>query len=368
MLSDFTEAIYALCMMSLSLNENIAAVLFLLGSVFILFFRKSIHRNVIFGAGAVLLVCRVLEVMADGVPKMFFSGLGIFSFMIFFPGLLIFFSRENKNQASGLAFGLSLALLLSVLNKTVNSGASLLHGSDYLWINGALAVGGFLFLVKWFIDFRDSSAEPEETGVVKSGSVVLPCIGLFGILILIYFGFGSPSVLVRWVEGNYAATVIILSTSILTATALVLNRPCIEKVPSWIILLLNILFLAAMVITILIHEITFPMGESLYPLAAPGSSFVKSIPFYIMIFLSPVIILNFLLYSRELLYLRPAPGKMGLGFLSGSFILLLMIFFHIFTTTYDYIPVVGPFFSPHFSQTTKSACQNQIVINIFVVR
>jgi hypothetical protein len=60
--------------------------------------------------------------------------------------------------------------------------------------------------------------------------------------------------------------------------------------------------------------------------------------------LHPIIFVNVELLVGELVELRPGVRVLGGAFLVGGFYLLVMIFAQVFTTVYDYIPVIGPFF------------------------
>ena len=64
--------------------------------------------------------------------------------------------------------------------------------------------------------------------------------------------------------------------------------------------------------------------------------------------LFPVILLDISLYSAELIARRPSLRSLGGGFTLAGLFLLLMIFAQVFTTVYDYIPVVGPLFRDRF--------------------
>jgi hypothetical protein len=67
-----------------------------------------------------------------------------------------------------------------------------------------------------------------------------------------------------------------------------------------------------------------------------------------MLLLAPVILVDFVRFSRELLAEKPSLRLLGGSFALGSLFLLVMIFAQVFTTVYDYIPVAGPFFRDKF--------------------
>jgi endonuclease/exonuclease/phosphatase family metal-dependent hydrolase len=67
-----------------------------------------------------------------------------------------------------------------------------------------------------------------------------------------------------------------------------------------------------------------------------------------MILFSPVLFVDIELCYRVLLKQKANPPALGASFTLASGFLLVMIFGHVFTTVYDYIPVVGPFFRDKF--------------------
>ena len=72
------------------------------------------------------------------------------------------------------------------------------------------------------------------------------------------------------------------------------------------------------------------------------------VPLGLTLLLWPVILLDFSLFSREISALRPSTRQLGGSFAISAVVLLLLIFGHVFTTVYDYIPLVGPLFRDRF--------------------
>jgi len=109
----------------------------------------------------------------------------------------------------------------------------------------------------------------------------------------------------------------------------------------------NGLFVLCLALTILAHQVSFPSTSTGYPLA-PSTPPWRDIPLFLMLILAPVILVNFTLFSREISAEKPSIRLMGGSFALGSLFLLVMIFAQVFTTVYDYIPVVGPIFRDKF--------------------
>jgi endonuclease/exonuclease/phosphatase family metal-dependent hydrolase len=64
--------------------------------------------------------------------------------------------------------------------------------------------------------------------------------------------------------------------------------------------------------------------------------------------LSPVLFVDFTLFARELSAEGPTLHQLGRSFALAALFWLLMVFFHVFTSIYDYAPVVGPIFRDRF--------------------
>jgi endonuclease/exonuclease/phosphatase family metal-dependent hydrolase len=103
-----------------------------------------------------------------------------------------------------------------------------------------------------------------------------------------------------------------------------------------------------MTLTILGHQIRFPGTPGAYPLPEPQITVVHHIPLIFMLILHPIIVIDFALFAQQLVQNRPSFRSLGGGFGLTSIYLLFMIFAQVFTTVYDYIPVVGPFFRDKF--------------------
>jgi endonuclease/exonuclease/phosphatase family metal-dependent hydrolase len=103
-----------------------------------------------------------------------------------------------------------------------------------------------------------------------------------------------------------------------------------------------------LVLTILPHQIAFPSNPDAYPLDVPPVSPLAAVFLLLMLALSPIIFIDFLLFIREISAGRPALPQIGGSFAVAALFLLIMIFFHVFTTIYDYAPIIGPFFRDRF--------------------
>jgi endonuclease/exonuclease/phosphatase family metal-dependent hydrolase len=108
------------------------------------------------------------------------------------------------------------------------------------------------------------------------------------------------------------------------------------------------MFILTLVLTILPHQLSFPVDPSGYPFYEPPLGSLAYLPLYLMVLLSPIILIDFILYNRQLLMFKPGARSLGGGFLLASIFFLLMVLAHVFTTVYDYIPVIGGLFRDQF--------------------
>jgi len=156
-------------------------------------------------------------------------------------------------------------------------------------------------------------------------------------------------VIARWTGASYLLVIVLGTLGLVGFAWLMLGR-----LWSWAaftparLVLLNLFFVASLVLTILPHQVAFPGEPGGYPLYEPPVSWLTYLPLVLTLLLFPLIVLDFALYARELLALQPTPRALGGGFSLGALFLLVMIFAHVFTTVYDYIPFIGPFFRDKF--------------------
>lgn len=362
LISDFVEVVYTQNLLTTSLNESVLAVLFFISPVFLLFLRKE--KNFLDKAmvisGEVMIICRVLEPMLVLESKMIILGIGVGCFLIFFPIFLIRNDKTKEEQIGlTLGLGLAIALALSILFRTLGSTIDI---STYSWFQG---IGWILALLAaiFMLDLpkkkqREINNEdliknntPSSTNSINTKSsdskwkILGLTFSLTSILLLTYLVFSSPTVISRWTEGDYIAIIVILIIIISLFSIGVIFKPdIINEMKHWIILLWNGLFVLSLVLTVVVHQVMFPSSAGGYPLIIPATTIIQQIPLFLMLILSPIILMDFTLVSRELIKSQPSIKNLGGSFTLAIFFFLLMIFAEIFTITYDYIPVIGPLF------------------------
>jgi endonuclease/exonuclease/phosphatase family metal-dependent hydrolase len=350
LLTTFIETTYVFGLLQTDIPIEIAAVLFLFMPVVLLFIKKPASNEVLLYLGLAILVSRGASLLLDTRGQMLLSGFGSGLFLIFLPLSLNRMGRKVDNHPAGaVALGLALAVLFSILLRAVLSGNDISeYGSSraFAWILAALA---YALLIAWT---QASEPRGKKAVVPPTGSfwrTTALVLGLISSLTLLYFAFTSPTVISRWTGENYTliaalATAALVLFVVLRVTGLFsgwLFRPV--GVLVW-----NGLFLFALTYTLWSHQIFFPMDPGAYPLYALAAGGLAGITLILMLVLYPVIFVNVELAVGEVIALRPSVRQLGGATLLAALYLLVMIFAQVFTTVYDYIPVIGPFFRDQF--------------------
>lgn len=356
LITDFVESIYALNLIEVEINENVAAVLFLLTPIVLFFFKKGISDKLMVIVGEIMIMCRVLYPFFDVQIKMIITGIGVGSFMIFFPVFLQKKSLENEETSSLLlGMGLSMGVALSILFKTLGSSIDLSLLFWYQWIGWILAVISGIMMIEFLKLNRleegktaiSNSTSNNPIKAIRLGSkwkILGLSLGIIGIICLIYFAFSSPTVISRWSEGNYITIITILILMITIFMLIATFKPdLISKITPKGILIWNCLFIFSLFLTIAIHQIPFALITS-YPTYAPETTIFHQIPLYLMLFLSPIILIDFTLLTKELFKSKPSSRKIGVSFFISAGFFLLMVFSTVFTSVYEYVPYIGSLF------------------------
>jgi endonuclease/exonuclease/phosphatase family metal-dependent hydrolase len=353
LISDFVEAIYAFGLMGTSIPVEIVSILFLFSPLILLVLPKGLSGWPLVLVGELMLLCRVTETLLDTRGRMLVAGLGVACFLILLPSLL-WNRKDREGASSGLILGASLAaaMSLSILFRTLGSGSDV---STIGWSQGvgwilAVAAGALLLQLE-----RPGQRTATPAVAVAAHERPSPwrtvglCLGLVSALILCYFAFASPHVMARW-TGVSALPIVSMAALVLGLFALLLAaRPgLLSALTPGMVLGWNLIFGLSLVLTILAHQVNFPADTGAYPLPEPPVTAIYHIPLFLTLLLFPVIVVDWMLLVRELVAGRPSFRTLGAGFSLASLYLLLMVFAQVFTTVYDYIPVVGPFFRDRF--------------------
>lgn len=359
LLVDFVGAIYSLGLLQTSVPVELVSVVLLFAPLALLALPGELRGWPLVIVGEVMLVCRLFEVVLDGGPKMVLSGIGVGCFLVLLPALLWQHGRsERQTNSLTLALSFTLALALLILFRAWGSGL------DVTMIGGAQAVGFALAVLAGIMllglaapeepparprSSRQSARMPAPPPPSSTLRTIALSIGLYSVITLVYFAFSAPNVIARWTGASYLFTVGVTVVCLSAFAALFLLRS------DWLayltpprVLAANLLFVLALVGTILAHQIRFPATAGDYPLQPPTVGVWAYLPLLLLLLLFPVLLLNLCLFLRDLTARQPTMRALGGGFAVGSLALLVLVLAQVFTTVYDYIPVIGPFFRDKF--------------------
>ena len=181
------------------------------------------------------------------------------------------------------------------------------------------------------------------------GRILGLTFGLVSVFIIIWFAFVSPTVISRWTEGNYTAiTIGVLGMLSLFVIGMIIKPDLMNHIKSWMLWVWNGLFTLSLTLTILVHQIIpeygirFPDIPDAYPIVAFATTWTQHIPLVLMILLSPIIYIDFVLLSREMLKIKPKPSKVGGSFALGAGLyIVIMIFMQLLPTVWGYFYAIG---------------------------
>lgn len=354
LITGLVEATYAFGLLSVDIPPETVFVLFLFAPVLLLIYPRVLDGR----TGQIFtVVTSVLATVSwpasmafDPRGKMIFCGLGAGAGLLALAGML----RQTQSRAAIPALGISLgfASLASILLRTVYYGNEVFSsGPPLARIGMAILVPAqAYFLTRWLLNQSPAEnplpAPPSRPGF---GRVIGLCLGLFSVLALVYFAFASPVVIVRWSGGSdlWITIAVIAALVLLLLLWPTLSRARFLQSPR-IFLGWNLLFALALGLTLLLYSVPFPASADGFPFEQSDPGIIGQVALFAMLLLHPVIYLDFGLLAKTLGEEKPAPRTLAGGFALGAVSLVLLIFAQIFTTVYDYIPVIGPWFRDRF--------------------
>ncbi len=344
---DFVETIYAFGLLGTNIPPEIVTILLFFSPLVLLFFRRGLPRQAGWVLAMAAALLRAVAVVGSTSVKMLASGLGTGCLLVLLPVWLAQAADDEDETPLEMGCGLAASLAVSVLFRALGAGSdiSLLHP----WVSWVEMAGLGLLLV--WLHRRSALGQPSQNQRPAKhapfGITAALCTGLLGGLAVLYFGFTSPTVLARWSGIDYLLVVGLLAVAGgVFAVALAfgwlarLSRPAIW---AW-----NGLFLLAGSLAIWTNQVRFPADSRAYPINQPVLSSFQQAPLLIMILLSPVCLLDGLLIVSEIKARRPPLRALAGGFSLGALFFLIIVLAQVFTTVYDYIPLVGPLFRDRF--------------------
>ncbi len=340
-LTSFVEATYIFGLLGTDIPPEIVYVLFLLSPFLLLLYPKLADGRIfMLSTGSLGLACWILSLPLGTRWRMLFSGLGCGLLLLFFAAG----TRQVRRTPAELAAGLGAGVLLQILFRAARSGNLFLEDGYSTAACALLAVIAIALLA-----FSRPDAVPESgTRVHASIRSLGMTIGLFSAMVLLYFAFTSPAVMARWSGMSYPAVVAVEAGALALFTGLWLFMPGFRaRLSPGLLAAWNLAFIAALAAVLRLQQPPLGAGAD-FPVYAAEPGLMERALFWVMLVLHPVIFADFALLGSALRSERPSPRGSVRGFAFGSLLMLLLVFFQIFTTVYDYIPLVGPWFRDRF--------------------
>jgi len=339
------ESIYLMDLLHSGLDAKILGVLFFFTPLLLLPLYKKFPHGLLWLSFGLLFVTRGILPLLKVAPRMAFSGLGTFAVISLFFLLLRALPQGASRQRIGFwsAAGLALAISLSVLLRTAYHGVEYSLTPAGSWVGWLL--GLLLGLALWIV----KPAVPEVQTEKKTGGVTTSVLGLILVLVLAWFSFSAPAVIVRWTQGNYTlivAVVSLFSTGWVLLSLLAPSWP--DKISSRLLLLWNLIFALCLTATILTQQVGSPLTPEAAPVVVGAPTWTQLLPLFLMLLLFPVIFLDMKVFVDQLSEKAPAPRDLVPGLLVGAFLIIVLVFANIFTNVWGYVKPVSLFFRGKF--------------------
>ena len=358
LLSDLIETTYVFGLLGTSIPPEIVSVLFLLAPLLLILLPGAMESRTFAAVNAVIaLLCRAAAVLMPTAGKMLLSGLGAGLILLFLASLL--WQLRGHKVLLRMGLGLAFSSLVLMLLRAIS------FGTDRTSIPGNTStVFGLVILtgvavVEWQRYFSGPKPPAPADDVTSNASPLTAFraaglgIGIFSALALLYFGLTSPAVISRWSEASYPAIALLLPgiAALWLGLWAAVPRFRARLTAPRALELLNGFFLIALAVLLFTNRVDFPADPAAYPLAAPAPSPFAWLALFAVLLLHPVIFVDFALLAQALidgLALTPRPRLAAAAVFAGALWLLLISFAHVFTTVYDYIPIIGPLFRDRF--------------------
>jgi endonuclease/exonuclease/phosphatase family metal-dependent hydrolase len=350
LLADFIAAIYAFGLLGMSIPPELASVVLLFTPLVLLLLPRGLRGWPLAALGAAALLCRAVEPALATRWRMLVSGLGVGCCALFVPALLHIQAREERpGTAAAVGRGMTLALALSILFRALGSGLDVSTQGPTQAIGWLLAaVGIILLLTALRPSWTGGGASSRERGVPgKAWRTIVLAIGWISAFAILYLSFTAPNVIARWTGASYFV--------ILAAVAIVLGvwtwlmaMGRLHALSPRVVTIWNVVFVLALVLTIAGHQVRFPPDPAAYPLAEPAVRPWQQVPLAVLLLSYPVLLVDVQHFTARLIEERPRARALGAAYALAALFLLLLILGQVFTTVYDYIPAIGPFFRDRF--------------------
>lgn len=350
LLTDFVAGVYALGLLQTDIPTEIVCVLLLLAPVALLVFPTVSNNNLLL-TGTVMLASRIASLGLDTRGRMLTAGVGSAAFLLFLPRLLAVLGKRRDHKAGWkLAVALALATLLQILLRALACGNDITGFGPWRLLGAMLTIAAGILL--WLWGRSNLGMTAPKPGVTRSPGhwrIAGLCVGMMAVLTMLYLGLAAPSVMAPWTNSDVVRTTASAAGANAVFLVLMLTVPRLHlRLNRRVSMGWNLLFLSALGVALWSSRVPFPPEASAYPFPEPPVGSLGRLGLFLTVLLSPVLCLNFGQGAAALTAAAPPMRRLAFGFTLGALWVLLLVFAHVFTTAYDYIPLVGPLFRDRF--------------------
>lgn len=346
LITRFIEAIYTFGLLGVSIPPEVASAALLLMPLMLPLFpgllssRRALRTALL--TGGLALCCQGISFLLAPRERMLVTGLGTGLILLCLPSLL----KSGRLSGAGLGGGLVFSGLVDIALRSFNHGSDLMSGPLSIGLNLLVAVAGLVLL----LTFQPGVSVASTTA--RSGRfwpTTVRYFGLTGALVLLYFGFTSPAVIARWTGGSYPWIQGALLGSLIIFGGLWLGMPRFRaSLTPRVLYVWAALFVVCLAVALRSFQVSFPTNPTAFPLDVPQPGLLAYAALAAAVLLHPVIYASAARLGESLLQEDPTPRTLAGAAALASLFLLGMVLAHIFTTVYDYIPLVGPLFRDRF--------------------
>jgi len=339
------SSIYTLDLLHTSLDAKVLGLLFFFSPVILFIFRKPAAGWMIWSFFGILFLARGFTPVLDTNGRMLVSGIGTAASLVLLPLLLTTRAKKENFLGTGVlaALGLTLAVAISIMLRTMNSSFDYSMTSAGSWLGWGMGILLGLALA------GSETINTHENATAKTRGITSSVVGVFMVFTLVYFVFSAPAVLARWTEGNYAGIVLSVSGISLACFVLLLFNPTLLwKLSAKTLIGWNLLFSASLVGTILVHRVGFPVSPQSVAVIVGNPTLWQQLPLFFLLLSFPVIYIDLKVFCSNLQQADATPRQMAPGMLLGSLTLIVLVFMNIFSNVWGYVEPISPFFRNKF--------------------
>ena len=340
-LNVFITNVFALNFLEMNIGPFTLLVVFFLSPPILLIFKRKMPLIGFYMLIGIIVISRILVLFIfDITAASFISGVGVSAFGIFIPAYLSS-RKETECAPSHLTStqGFAIAVGISICLKAINSSYDF---SVYGY--GTIVSIFFALVIIMMTPGLEISREKETTEAILESDVEIPqrdslkprekasfgrvflyAMGIYGILFIEWIALAYPTAFARWSESSYALTTIITIVALVLFLIVTIVYPKIfSKIKIWLVVVLNALLLLSIFLVTLLFNRQFNLTQQIFT--------------YITAALSPIALLDFLLFSQELHKYKPSTRKLGGAFGIGSLFFLICAFLVVSSFNYEWVP------------------------------